>query len=134
MNFRRGSPFDIPDKPDKLEQMIGWFFDQVRVIVSCENHIYKFDGKQQVLDILHDSRFVENVNVDFSEECGQWFIDEVKSSSYLGKTIRQATTVQDVLNLPIVAKRFSKTYRFNAKQYANGENHSIEVLPHGTHL
>jgi hypothetical protein len=111
--------------------MIGWFFDQVRVIVACENHHFKFDGKQQILDILHASRFKECISVDFSEECGQWFIDEVEASSYLGITIRRATTPADVLNLPLVAKRFSRTYRFEAKRYANGDNQSLEVLPHG---
>jgi len=132
MNFRRGKPFDIPEHPDELEQMMGWFFDQIRVMVRDENHHYKFDGITQILNILHDSRWQLDICIDFSEDDGMWNPEIIEPTTYLGYIIRRGTTEEDILNLPLVAIRFSRIYRHKANKYSNGENQSLEVLPNGT--
>lgn len=123
MNFRRGNPFDIPKNPNDIELMLGWFFDQIRVIVSHENHHHKFDGVQQILDILAECSKLEQINVFFIESNGQWYLLD-----------SELTTKEDILNLPKLAYRFSKVYRHRAKEFSNGDNEPLEVLPNGTHL
>lgn len=102
--YRRGNPFDVPTHPDQLELMLGWIFDQVRVIVIIENHHHKFDSPDQVLEILHDSAEIEGVDVEFSYSDGQW-------------NLERAGSKEDILNLPKVIKTFSRIYRHNALDY-----------------
>lgn len=104
MQFKRDSPFDIPENPSELELMLGWFFDQLRVIVSIENHTLKYDSVEQLLSILHKCASDENINVRFSWEDGQWFIDYAEKK-------------EDILNLPRLIKCFSNIYRHNASEY-----------------
>lgn len=113
-----GNPFDIPDTPDELELMVGWFFDRLRVIVSIENHHVKFDGVRQIIDILEDASIVEKVNVKFLWVNGQWYISDFE-------------TKEDILNLPKVLKRFSRIYRHHALEYSHGDDESVHLLPHG---
>jgi hypothetical protein len=128
---QRGNPFDYPETPDELELMVGWFFDRLRVIVTIENHTLKFDGARQIIDILqtactHDIERVSfnnyklievdnPVELTFSWWKGQWFIEDVGGPD-------------DVLRLPEVLKRFSRIYRFDAKNYSYGDNDDVEVL------
>jgi hypothetical protein len=115
--FKRNFPFDIPKNPSNLELMLGWFFDQIRMIVGVENHKWKFDGGCQVLDILHEAAFAEGVNIAFSwdKDTGIWYIEDPKE----GKI-----TKKDILNLPLVAYRFSKIYRHHANEYTHPEDKS----------
>jgi hypothetical protein len=112
---RKGSPFDFPENPDELEMMNAWFFDRLRVIVSVENHTKKFDGIQQIFDILGDAKEIENIKVDIIYLNGQWFIADAGGPN-------------DILALPRLLKRFGKIYRFHAKDYATGENQDIKYL------
>jgi hypothetical protein len=122
--FKRNRPFDIPKKPDTLELMIGWFFDQIRMIVDSENHRFKFDGGNQILDILYDSALDENVNIGFSwdEDTHIWYIELLPTVTYLGATVRPETNEDDILNLPLVAFRFSRIYRLHAYEYFHPED------------
>jgi len=117
--YRRGNPFDFPENPDQLELMIGWFFDRIRVIVEIENHHAKWDGIQQALAILDVAKHKDcnpnnpiDINVDIIYQDGQWFISSAGSAN-------------DVLRLPLLAKRFGKIYRHHAKEYATGECHTL---------
>lgn len=113
--FRLGNPFDIPSDPDALELMVGWFFDRIRVICAVENHTMKFHSISQILEILREASEVERVNCTFSWIDGQWFLNSAKSK-------------EDVLNLPKVAKRFSKIYRFHASDYMTGDKQDLKML------
>ena len=112
---RQGNPFDIPETPDDLEMMVGWAFDRLRVIITIENHVLKFDGPKQILNILQDAALIENVDVEFSWDDGQWFIEH-----FGGK--------EDVLGLPKVIKRFGMIYRRHASEYETGEREDINLL------
>lgn len=129
MNFERGKSFDIPLKPGKLELMIRWFFLDIRRICENENHHFKFDGIQQILAILYDSSIEKNINIGFMEEDGEWYPVSIPVITYLGAIVRQGTTQEDVLNLPIILIKFSNIYRFNAKNYFFGDGHTFKVLP-----
>lgn len=119
--FKRNFPFDIPKDPSTLELYLGWFFDQIRMIVGVENGKWKFDGGQQVLDILHEAASVEGVNIAFSwdKDTGIWYIEDPEE----GKI-----TKEDVLNLPLVAFRFSKIYRHHADEYVHPEDKSKKEI------
>jgi hypothetical protein len=115
--FKRGDPFDVPETPDQLELMVGWFFDQIRSIVSVENHTLKFDGAEQVVAILIEAKREAKVDIRFS-------YDRENSQLYIDK----AGSEEDILNLPKVAKEFSKIYRHDAKKFETGENKRIEEV------
>lgn len=112
--WKSGDPFDIPEDPDMLELMVGWFWDRIRIIVSIENHILKFDGPQQVLDILGDAAKIERINMSFAYSGGQWWILD-------------PGTEEDVMNLPRLAKRFSRIYRHHASEYETGEGAALKL-------
>lgn len=111
---RKGNPFDVPESLDELEILIGWFWDRIRIIVSVENHILKFDGPKQVLKILEKSANEVGVTMVFAYSNGQWWILDVKEP-------------EDVLNLPKVAKRFAQIYRHEAQKYETGENAAYDA-------
>lgn len=113
--FRRGYPFDVPKHPTAIQLMLGWFFDQINLIVDHENHVAKFDGGEQVLEILHEAAYFEEVNVAFSwdRETNIWYIENPPDCEM---------TEEDFCNLPLVAYRFSKIYRHHAKEYGCGED------------
>ena len=114
--FRLGDPFNIPSDPDELELMIGWFFDRLRVICAVENHSMKFYNVEQLLEILHEASTVEEIDITFSWYDGQW-------------NIESAGCGDDILNLPRLAKRFSKIYRFHARDYMNtGDKMDLNML------
>ena len=115
---KAGNPFDFPETPDDLELMVAWFFDRLRVIVSVENHVLKFDGVKQIIDILDIAGLAEKIDVNFAWVDGQWFI-----TSY--------GTPDDILHLPRLLKRFSRIYRFNAKDYSYGDEQELHFLPSG---
>jgi len=58
---------------------------------------------------------MENVHVRVFYLDGVWGISDIGCE-------------QDVLNLPKVARRFSKIYRFHANDYSNGENQNVKIL------
>ena len=116
--LRLGDPFDLPTDPDKLDLMVGWFWERIILIVTKENHTLKFDGTEQVLNILREAAEVEQINVTFYE-CNGWW------------NIESAATKEDILNLPRIAMRFSRIYRHHAREYATGENKSVHELMEG---
>lgn len=117
---RQGNPFEIPETPDELELMVGWFFDRLRVIVSIENHKLKFDGVRQVIDILHDAAEMTNNSARFAWVDGQWYIPFIESK-------------EDVLALPKLLKVFSKLYRHHANEYAYGDQEEIHFIEGGAY-
>lgn len=106
--------FDIPETPDELELLIGWAFDRIRIIVSRENHYLKFDGPQQILDILEIAALREGVVISFSYIDGQWFISDAGSK-------------EDILALPKVIRRFARIYRHNAGDYVSDEPEFLRI-------
>lgn len=112
--YRRGNPFDLPQSPDELEMMVGWFFDRIRKIVVIENHHHKFDGIDQCLDIIEEAKKVANINVDIAYIDGIWYL--------VGANSRQ-----DILRLPELAKTFGKIYRHRALEYSKGENETLLI-------
>jgi len=110
--LRYGDVFDIPSNPDELDLLVGWFWERIILIVSKENLVLKFDGSQQVLNILRDAAEIENVNITFYEHNGWWNIETAENK-------------EDILNLPRLARRFSRIYRHHANDYATGEKQSL---------
>lgn len=100
-HFEVGIP--EPEFKEYLKE-IKSFFDEVDNIVKVQNHIHKFRGTQQLLDLIHHSADMVNVHACFACEDGQWYLAGAK-------------TKQDVLNLNKVAKTFSRVYRHHANDY-----------------
>lgn len=117
-NLRYNDVFNIPQDPDELDLMVGWFWERIILIVSKENHCLKFDGTQQVLDILKEAAEVEQINITFFEHDGWW-------------NIQHAGSKDDIRQLPRLARRFSRIYRHHANEYSTGENKSICELIEG---
>ena len=113
--LRLGDPFDIPSDPDELDLIVGWFWERIILVITVENHTMKFHNSDQILDILHEAAEVEKINITFFE-CNGWW------------NIETAATPEDVLNLPRVAYRFSRIYRFHAKDYATGPRQELKKL------
>ncbi|MDP3066107.1 MAG: hypothetical protein Q8N08_05140 [Methanobacteriaceae archaeon] len=103
MRFKRGDPFDIPERPELCEVYVAWFFDRIKTIITEENHIYKWKGVDSILQLLHESAEELGISVIFIYSNGQWYINGFSSG-------------EDFLNLPVLAKRFSKLYRFQSGQ------------------
>lgn len=114
IRFTKGDPFDVPEEPELCELYVEWFFSRIKTIVAEENHIYKWRGVENILQLLHESAEELDVNVTFIYNNGQWYIDGFRVG-------------EDFLNLPAVARHFSKLYRFqsghnkNPKENLNGK-------------
>jgi len=126
--YRLGDPFLIPKDPDELELLIGWFWDRIRVIISVENMHMKFHSPEQVIAILERASLIRNVNLSYEWLDGQWNIMSNPEITYLGATVRPATCKEDVLNLPVVGRKFSRIYRFKAKHFITGDKMDLKEL------
>jgi hypothetical protein len=104
--FRRGEPRESFETLTDFEEHIIYFFSRLKDIVSKENMIYKWKSVPHTLDMLHQATEIANVDIVFIYTDGYWYIDHFSCE-------------EDILNLPVVAKIFSKMYRF---QEGHGEN------------
>lgn len=114
--FQRGEAFDFPQSPEEIEKMFEDFYERIHHIVVDENHHKKFDGTGQLSHILNDAAYEEKNCIKFTWIDGILFFDF--------EVIKQ----DDVLNLPKVARRFSRIYRHKASKYFKGEGKSVAML------
>ena len=112
--------FKEPTTKNGLYDIIFVFFKRIERIPK-ENHKHKFDGRRQILAILNRAAKDTAVKLYFTESDGQWYIHDIP----------EETTKDDILNLPLVAERFSKIYRFYSKKYSYQDNEDIKVLTGG---
>lgn len=96
-------PFDIPESPDEMELMVGWFFDRIRSIVAVENSRRKYGNVNEVLALLGAAAGDMDMKVKFSyyPGIGQWYIEFEEPEDYL--------------NLPHLAKHFGLMWRFKPR-------------------
>jgi hypothetical protein len=106
-HFKTGEP---PNDPlyEEYGELIFDFFDRIGDVVIIENHIHKFKDIHQLLNIIHDSAKMCNVKICIIYSDGLWYL-------------AGAETPQDILDLPMVAKMFSKLYRHHAHDYRKKE-------------
>ena len=126
--YRLGDPFEIPSDPSELELLIAWFWDRIRVICSVENHHMKFHSTNQLILILDKASLLKNVNLSYDWLDGQWDLLNNPPITYLGCTVRPATSKEDVLNLPLVGRAFSRIYRHDAKNFRTGDKMDLKML------
>jgi len=119
--WKESDKFKTPTTPNELYNLLYLFFGRIRRIIEKENHTLKFDGKRQILSILHKAAGLEGVKVFFTERDGEWFIHNTPE-----------TTKEDIENLSRVVERFSKLYRHEAKEHAYGDDEQhLEMIVDG---
>ena len=93
-------PFDIPESPDQMELMVGWFFSRIRTIVETENMTRKFHDVNEILVLLGVAAGDLGMDITFKylKSEGSWFLE--------------FGTPEDYLNLPLLAKHFGLLWRF----------------------
>lgn len=108
-------PFDIPENPDEMELMVGWFFDRIRSIVAVENSQRKFGNTNEILALLGASAGDMGMDVKFSyyPAIGQWYIEFERGEDYL--------------NLPHLAKHFGLMWRFKPRPNTLPEPNEEEI-------
>jgi hypothetical protein len=114
--WRKGDKLHTPQTPNEWDELIINFFLSIHKTVAKENHIHKYDGKQQVIDVLNDASDVEGINLKFFEKDGEWGLLDTGYSR------------EDLLRLSDLAFRFSRIYRYHAKDYSTGAKEDIKEL------
>jgi len=61
--WKESDKFKTPTTENELYNLLYLFFGRIRRIIEKENHTLKFDGKRQILSILHKAAQLEGVNV-----------------------------------------------------------------------
>lgn len=114
--WRKGDKTHPPTCPTEWDELIINFFLTIYKIIAKENHVLKYKGKGQVVEIINLAAQVEDINLVFFESEGEWGLMDT------------GYTLDDLMNLQRISYRFSRIYRFHAKDYGKEEKEDLKEL------